>query len=444
MGIIDIVSVGWTRDDLTLGAIDLLKGARHIVLKTARCGAAAWLSEQGLRYDAFDERYDDADDFDQLNKSIADDLIERAKDGDVLFVINDPGDSAAQALYAAAPDAVRLHGGPADDSALMGAEGSTVRRVSAGDIAGVALSSTEALIVTEIDSVLMAGEVKLRLSAYWPDEWPVLMRQQGQSIRSIPLYQLDRQGGYNHMTSIALKPVTDDRDLQRFTAGDLMRLMRHLRGFDGCPWDREQTHTTLRPYVIEEAYEVAEAIDKGDMDALCEELGDILYQIIFHACIGEEFGEFDLGDVMTALGKKIIRRHPHVFADAHCDTAEEVAHLWNQVKAQEKAAKSLSDKLDAVARTLPALMRAKKIMKALKSYGLENADVGAAPLSQLWTAVRDLVEMDIDPEEGLQHMLDALIDREKRMEALLSKEYSDLNTISHDELLRFWKEAEEI
>ena len=444
MGFIDIVSVGWAEDDLTLGAIRYLLSGGRVVLKTARCGAASYLTAQGAAFETCDGFYDRSDDFDALNAAIADQLLSWAERGDVVFAVNDPGDTAAQVLYSKAPDRVRLHGGPAEGSALMSAVGGTARHVCAGDIGNVALSSTEALVVTEIDTALIAGEVKLSLMRYWPDEWPVTFSLPDGTLRVEPLYRFDRLPGYDHRTAAALRPIDDLRAVERFTAADLMRLMRVLRGFDGCPWDREQTHESLRPYVIEEAYEVAEAIDRGDCDALCDELGDVLYQIIFHACIGEEYSEFDLSDVMTALGRKIIRRHPHVFGDEHCDTADEVTRLWNEVKAREKAIASPHGKLDGIARSLPALTRAAKVVRAMRDYGLPTDENPGDPGDELLTLAARLTRDGVDAEAALHGALEKRIARAKRLQSLLEAAGKDLKTLDHDELLRFWKEAEEI
>jgi MazG family protein len=143
---------------------------------------------------------------------------------------------------------------------------------------------------------------------------------------------------------------------------------------DGCPWDKEQTLTTLRPFLIEETYEVLDALDKGDVPGHCEELGDVLMQVVFHAAIRQSEGKFDVDDVVAGICDKLIRRHPHVFADTTgVETAEAVLAQWNEIKAQEKAAKGAAPKrtLDGVSRGLPALMRAQQLGNKAGKVGFD-------------------------------------------------------------------------
>ena len=146
---------------------------------------------------------------------------------------------------------------------------------------------------------------------------------------------------------------------------DLVSVVRVLRGEGGCPWDREQTHKSIRNDIIEETYEVIEAIDTDDPVLLREELGDVLLQVVFHARICEEDGQFDVNQVTDGICRKLIHRHPHVFADVCADTSEEVLKNWENIKSEEKSRKTITDKLRAVPPMLPALMRATKVGKRL-------------------------------------------------------------------------------
>lgn len=147
----------------------------------------------------------------------------------------------------------------------------------------------------------------------------------------------------------------------------LIGIMARLRGPDGCEWDRAQTFATIAPYTIEEAYEVADAIERGDVAELKDELGDLLLQVVFHSRIAEEAGAFAFDDVVAAISDKMERRHPHIFGD----TAEGGHHLWEEVKAAERAAKGESSTLDGVARGLPALLRAEKLQKRARRVGFD-------------------------------------------------------------------------
>ncbi|MET0182631.1 MAG: nucleoside triphosphate pyrophosphohydrolase [Caulobacterales bacterium] len=159
------------------------------------------------------------------------------------------------------------------------------------------------------------------------------------------------------------------------TVDALLALMRRLRDPDGgCPWDQEQTFATIAPYTIEEAYEVADAIERGAMVDLKEELGDLLFQVVFHARIAEEAGHFDFADVANGLVIKMRARHPHVFGEAEARSAEEQTRAWEEMKAQERGAKRKGGVLDDVAMALPALMRAEKLTKRAARIGFDWAN----------------------------------------------------------------------
>lgn len=154
----------------------------------------------------------------------------------------------------------------------------------------------------------------------------------------------------------------------------LIDIMARLRGPDGCEWDRAQTFASIAPYTIEEAYEVADAIERGDLAELKDELGDLLLQVVFHSGIAEEAGAFAFDDVVAAISDKMERRHPHIFGDV----AEGGHHLWEEVKAAERAAKGDSSTLDGVARGLPALLRAEKLQKRAGRVGFDWPDAGGS------------------------------------------------------------------
>jgi tetrapyrrole methylase family protein/MazG family protein len=202
----------------------------------------------------------------------------------------------------------------------------------------------------------------------------------------------------------------EKRDGERFKA--LVQLMSRLRSQDGCPWDREQTPETLKPYIIEEAHEVLEAIDSGDPDRVCEELGDLLFQIIFQAQIFSERGEFDVEDVTDKIYEKMVRRHPHVFGDATVQDAEDVRRNWVQIK-REHEGKGDESALGRVPRTLPALLRARRITENAAELGFDwrrLEDVKAKveeEWSELKQAIADKSQKRADHELG--DMLFALV-----------------------------------
>ncbi len=161
----------------------------------------------------------------------------------------------------------------------------------------------------------------------------------------------------------------------KYDFNDLLDIMARLRAENGCPWDKEQTHESLRIYLIEETYEVLEALDAGDRDKFCNELGDLLLQIVFHAQIAKEHGEFDIGNVTTEICSKLISRHPHIFGDVVADTPDQVLVNWEAIKKKEKKLKSQTGVLKDVPSNLPALMRSYKVQQKAAQVGFDWDDI---------------------------------------------------------------------
>lgn len=202
---------------------------------------------------------------------------------------------------------------------------------------------------------------------------------------------------------------------------DLRKILEILRSAEGCPWDREQTHESIIRGFIEETYEVVEAIEKKDAKLLCEELGDVLLQIIFHSRLEEEKNGFTFDDVVTGVCRKMIVRHPHVFGNVSADTSEEVLDNWDKIKAQTKKQTGLYEKLESIAVTMPSLMRMQKVIhKAAK----ENADAAVSlpdkneetAAKELFKAVKNCEQLGVDAENALRHYCDAFIDGIKASE----------------------------
>ena len=246
---------------------------------------------------------------------------------------------------------------------------------------------------------------------------------------------------------------------------DFRTIMAILRGEGGCPWDRAQTHESIRRDLLEEAYETVTAIDSGDKDNLREELGDLQMQVLFHAQMEEETGSFTFDDVCDEACKKLIHRHPHVFGKLELDTPEEVLVTWDQVKRQEKAQKSTAQAMDSMARALPALWRAEKIQKKAAKEGFDWPDWRGAreklteELSELDEALAagERVEeelgdvlaaavnlarlLKIDPERALNGSSDRFVRRYARMEELAAAGGQALSELDLDGQEALWQRA---
>ncbi len=192
-----------------------------------------------------------------------------------------------------------------------------------------------------------------------------------------------------------------------YDVSDMRRLIAVLRGPGGCPWDAEQTHESIRRNFLEEAYEAVEAIDEKDTVHLCEELGDVLMQVMFHAGIEEDAGRFDLNGVADMAVKKLILRHPHVFGDATVSGSDEVLKNWDEIKRKEKSQRTVSDSMESVAKSLPSLWRAEKIQKKASKVGFDwpDADGAMDKLAEELTELSDALNHGGNVEEELGDLL---------------------------------------
>ena len=268
-------------------------------------------------------------------------------------------------------------------------------------------------------------------------------------------------------------PVTIDEKIsyllacERYTFDDLVMLVEVLRSEQGCPWDREQTHKTIRKDFIEETYEVIEAIDTDNPILLREELGDVLLQVVFHARIGEEEKQFEVADVTNDICVKLIHRHPHVFGTVQADTSEKVLSNWEIIKSEEKERRTVTDKLRAIPPMLPALMRAEKVGKKAKCFDFADAESvmdkvceELTEFSEAWQSgeqaameeeMGDLLlsltslcrKTGIDPEVALNRATDKFIDRFERVEQAVTERGQNIEGMSMTELDAVWDELKQ-
>ncbi len=247
----------------------------------------------------------------------------------------------------------------------------------------------------------------------------------------------------------------------------LTRLMERLRGPGGCPWDLEQSLESLTPFIIEEAYEVVSAIETGDDESIKEELGDLLFQVIFACRITTERGAFGLDEVIDSTIEKMVRRHPHVFGDTRADTATEVLKHWAEIKKQEKKGSEEAGHLSGVPHAMPALLRAHKISQKASRAGFDWKDVDhvlkkvSEEVSEFDQAVRagnaeemeeelgdilfTLVNvarfLEVNPEEALRKTIGKFMHRFHKVEKVLEEKGGDLGSTPAEELERLWNEA---
>ncbi len=255
---------------------------------------------------------------------------------------------------------------------------------------------------------------------------------------------------------------------QKYSMQDLMQIVKRLRDPEnGCPWDKEQTHESIRKNFIEETYEVADAIDLKDSYLLCEELGDVLLQIALHTQMEDEIGNFTMDDVTTGICKKLIERHPHIFGTVQADTSEKVLQNWEEIKRKEKKRNTAAENLDSVPRALPQLMRSTKLQKRAADYGfcykstqdalkdleseidelkqalIEGDDNNIKDeLADVLFAATNIARMQhFDAEEALTQCNDRFTARVKAVEELTLQQGKTMAELSDEELDVLWKQA---
>ncbi len=252
---------------------------------------------------------------------------------------------------------------------------------------------------------------------------------------------------------------------EKYSLQDLIEILRILRAPGGCPWDRAQTHLSNRRNFLEEAYETAEAFDCDDPALMCEELGDMLMQVLFNIHIEEDAGRFTTDDVTDHICRKLIFRHPHVFGDATADTSEEVLVNWDALKRQEKGQRTTADAMDSVARSLPSLWRADKLQSKAAKAGFEFPDVSGAldKLDEETRELREAVEngtnfteelgdvlfaavkvgrfVGVDPEDALNRTCEKFIKRFRYMEQACASRGTEMDMLPLEELTTLWNQA---
>jgi tetrapyrrole methylase family protein / MazG family protein len=317
-------------------------------------------------------------------------------------------------------------------------------------------------LIAQIYSRAVATEVKLTLMAVYPDHHEVvLVHGAGTSqakVERLPLYQIDQSEHTGLLTCLYIPSLGEATSFESF-----QEIVAHLRAPEGCPWDREQTHLSLRPFLLEEAYEVLTAIDSEDPESILEELGDLLLQVVLHAQIASESGEFAMADILREIHKKLVRRHPHVFGDLKIEDAEHVIENWEKLKLAEKeqSGEKPGSVLDDVSLDLPALFQSEAYQRRAASVGFQWETVESVweklteelkeiqqaisepereiEIGDLLFAVVSLSHwMGIDAESALRQANARFRIRFMEMEEIVRKEGRQLSEISKEELVKLW------
>ncbi len=457
---------------LTREAWEVLTSAEAVWLRTARHPTLAGLPPTITLHD-FDALYEAAEDFDVVYRAIAQQILLLAQrlQGVIYAVPGHPlvGESTVQQILAGAQErgiAVRIVEGLSFVEPALTALGlDALAGLQIHDGIEIAarhhppLNPDLPALIGQVYSRAMASDLKLTLMNQYPDEHPIALLiglgTAAQQVVHMPLYELDRRQ-VDHLTALYIPPMPQPGSFEA-----LQETVAHLRAPDGCPWDREQTHESLRSELLEEAYEAVAAIEAGDMDGLCEELGDLLLEVLLHAQIATEEGDFKMVDVIAAIDAKLKRRHPHVWGQAVVKDEAALLRQWEQIKQQER--KGNGSLLDGIPRALPALQQAYTYGKRAARVGFdwpaaeavvqkideEIAEVHAAQTEEERSAeVGDLLfaivnwarHLHVDPEAALRQANERFARRFRALETLARQRGLELDKMDIAQMDALWEE----
>jgi len=458
------------------GAVRAMQEADRVLVRTARHPAVEQLPALGITPQPLDPIYEQAPTLPQVYRLLAERVMAEAAEGRVAYAV--PG----HPTVGEASVAILLQEAPA-----RGLQVTLLPSLSSLDVvlAAVQVDPLDGLrvfdaqdlpaqpepaaagVYLQVEDRLRAGELKVWLLDTYPADHQVAVVSAAGSpqaaVRWLPLAQMDGGEYFDHLTSVFV-PAWPDRPA---SMGDLMALMERLRGPEGCPWDRQQTHASLRHCLLEECHEVLEALERGEPDLLREELGDLLLQILFHAQLAAEAGHFDFRGVMQGLHQKLVERHPHVFGEGSLETAEQVLGQWEHLK--RRAQPEQESALGQWPATLPALMQAWLVQKRAARVGFDWPDytgpaakvreeleelaaehVAAArqagrvehEAGDLLFAVVNLCRfVGVDPEQALQAGVGRFGQRFRAIERAARRAGRDLAALSLDDMDALWEDA---
>lgn len=465
---------------LTRVAWEVIQSAKVIYLRTRQHPTVAGLPTD-IDIRSYDELYESSQSYEEVYQAIVDDVLKRVEiEEQVIYAV--PGhpfiaEATAPEIAAKAREKgikVKVIEGLSFLEPVFSALGidpfptlSLVDAILLGNRHFPPFPTDSPAIVAQIYSRQIANEVKLTLMSLYPDKHPVKLIHaagtQNQVVESVSLYEIDRSEYLGNLSALYLPPLGENTAFEAFG-----EIIAHLRAPDGCPWDREQTHQTLRPNLLEETYEALEAIDADDPNAMAEEFGDLLLQIVLHAQIASEYGEFTMADVIQSIANKIIRRHPHVFGDLELRDSQVVIQNWEKLKEAERAANGEQDKglLDGVSIALPALLQAETYQKRAARVGFDwkdlqgvidklceeveevrqadNPESLAAEIGDMLFAVVNLARwLGVDAESALREANARFRERFSYIERAAKRQGKKLTELTLDEMESFWQEAKQ-
>ena len=479
MGKINIVGLGPGDESLiSQGVLDILKSSSRIYLRTEKHPTVDKL-KKSIKYTNLDYFYDNEDNFESVYKQIAEFIIEKSNEGDLVYAV--PGHPrVAEMTVSQIEDIAKIKGIEVEVTASMSFldamfnylaidPAGGFKLVDAFEIENSYIDTNTSMIITQVYDHFIASNVKLSLMEYYDyDQEVCIVNGAGvknlESKKYVPLYELDRHENiFNYLTSVYI-PKSSKKMYN--TLNDLEEIMSKLRGTNGCDWDKKQTHETLKKYIIEEAYELCQAIDNDDIDEMIEELGDVLLQVVFHCQIGKETGYFNLTEVINGICNKLVYRHPHVFKNINIDM-NNFDKTWEDLKKEEKGESTVTEGLTRIPNHLPALIKAEKIQKKAALVGFDwdnindvykkieeeykelldeckegNIKYIKEELGDLLFSIVNLARfLKVDPEEALNLTNNKFIKRFKFIEDNAINSGKSLESMTLEEMDKLWERA---
>lgn len=457
------------KDDLTQKGKQAILHGGEVILRTSLARSSESVKELSVPFTSLDSLYENSRSFTTLNKKLARAVLEKAKNGDVVYCVDGSPveDNSVKLLE-------KKKGVTIIDGVSKGAHFATLAKISSSSYAAFSAYDileykrrTLPLIVYDIDSDFLAGDVKLYLADLVGEEKKVKFFCEGKS-KTIPLYELDRQKKYNYTTAIVVEeePLVSRK---RFDFVDLCEILTRLRRPDGCPWDKVQTPESMKMSPVEEAYELLEAVNLKDDDKILEETGDLLFLTAFYAVMKEEDGAFNASDLLSSECEKMISRHTHIFGKDEANSEEAVLSLWEKNKMKEKHQTTFSAAVNDVPTTFPALLRAAKVDKRMQKGGWkegqeeivnkiheELSEVLSAIQKNdpsetkeevgdfLLAAVRLAVFAGVNAEEALLDAVGKVKKRFEQYETLVLADGKEMNELTKEEKNEYYLRAKEL
>lgn len=466
-------------DDISRRAWRIMENATIVYLRTKRHPCVPHLPAQAT-YISFDDVYDTTEQFEKVYDTITQRLIDAATHDDIIYAV--PGDPfIAESTVTKIIEQAQVHHIDVQivngisfiepTCAALGIDAlDGLQLVDALEVAAMyhpPINPDKPVLLAQVYSREVASNLKLTLMNQYPDDFEVtLVHSAGANglTETIPIYEIDRSEHINHLTSLYVPAIGGHSSFEA-----LQEIIAHLRAPEGCPWDQAQTHESLRPYLLEETYEVLDTLNQGDMEALADEMGDLLLQIVLHTQIAIEEGDFHMSQVLHNINQKMIRRHPHVWGDVSADNPDTVVTNWDAIKKQEKVDRGnitdgFTSSLDDVPAAFSAIMRAQKYAKKAAKLGFDYPDIHGvrgkiheelAELDNTTTleeqideagdlvfAVIDLLRwLKIDAETALEAANAKFARRFQYVERCVYDRGKQISDYTLDELDIFWKAA---